>query len=233
MTWTPDLRGLRNVLQRNLLLKVFSLVFAIGLWAFVNLGARDAEKTLVVPVELRNVPPDFVVTSPLVEAIDVRVRGPRTILGTIDEGRLGVRLDLSKARPGTTSFTVDPERLSLPRGLRVTRLSPVDVPLTVERLMTRRVAVKMNPGTVVPEGLRLLEPQIRPETVSVTAPESEVPKLERVITTPLELSAEAGDFERLVAIERPSPLSKVVPERVTVRGRLEEIVASKKYEQVE
>jgi hypothetical protein len=74
-------RKLKNLVVRNGTLKVFSLAFACGLWLLVNAGERDTEKTLVVPVELRNLPSQMVVIGPQVESVDLQVMGPRTLLG--------------------------------------------------------------------------------------------------------------------------------------------------------
>jgi YbbR domain-containing protein len=233
MTRLVDWRRLRNALVRNFALKLFCLLFAVGLWAFVNLGARDAEKTLSLPVELRNVPPNLVVTSSVAEAVDVRIRGPRTILGTIDERRMKVPLNLANVRPGQVSFRVDPERLGLPRGVVVTRLSPAEVLLRVEPLATRRVPVEVSPETVVPEGYRLAMIAVRPRLASVFGPESELRDLEQVFTEPLNLRPAAAEFEETVAVRPPSPLLRTVPDRVVVRARIEEVVVAKTFSAVE
>src|SRR5262245_32997713 len=74
-------KKLKARILRNGMLKVFSLAFACGLWLLVNAGERDTEKTLVVPIELGNLPAQFVIVGKQVEEVDLRVRGPRTLLG--------------------------------------------------------------------------------------------------------------------------------------------------------
>ena len=233
MTWTFDLRRVRRAIERNVLLKIFSVVFALGLWAFVNLGARDAEKTLSVPIELRNVPPELIVVSTVVEAVDVRIRGPRTILGTIDERRMKLPLNLGNARPGAVSFNIDAEMLGLPRGVRVTRLSPVRIDLRVDRQVRRTVPVVLDPETVVPDGYRFVTTEIRPRLISISGPADDLKDVQSVVTAPLTLRHAASGFEESVAVRLPSNLVQAVPERVVVRGRLEEIIVTREYRQVE
>jgi YbbR domain-containing protein len=228
-----DIRRIRRVLERNLLLKVFSLVFAIGLWAFVNLGARDTEKTLLVPLELRNIPDQYVVTSPVVDSVDVRVRGPRTILGSVDDRRQRVVLDLANVRSGATSFKIDGEMLNLPRGVRVVRLSPVQVTLDVERMVRKTLPVAANLAGLAPAGYRLTTTEIRPASVLVYGPAREVETLKAVTTEPINLMDGANTFEEWVNLESPGDLTRLSPERVFVRGRLEEVSVSQDFPQVE
>ena len=88
--------------SRNFLLKLLSLVAAFSLWLFVNAGERDTEIALQVPLELRNIPAHLMITSPRVDFIDLRVSGPRTLLGRIDRSRsrLSPRPQRHPTRPG-------------------------------------------------------------------------------------------------------------------------------------
>jgi YbbR domain-containing protein len=68
--------------------------------------------------------------------------------------------------------------------------------------------------------------------VSVIGPESEIDRIEQAVTIPVELPGAATIFEDLVGVEAPSALSRVMPERVTVRARLEEIAVTREYHNV-
>jgi YbbR domain-containing protein len=217
----------------NWILKLVSIAFAIGLWGFVNLGAREADMSIFVPLELRNLSPNLTITSPLPESVGVRLRGPRTILGTIDQRRQRIQLDLTNVGAGSTAFKIEPDMLNLPRGMTVTRMSPVQVTLHVERILERTLPVAANFGGAVPSGYRVVESEIRPKAVSVKGPASEVGALRNVPTGPLHLPATSGNFEQSVALERPADLVEVSPDRVVVRGRLEEIIIAWDFRNVE
>ena len=229
----PDIRKLERALEHNFLLKVFSVVFAIGLWAFVNLGARDTEKALLVPLELRNIPEQYMVTSPVADTVEMRVRGPRTLLGSIEDRRQRVILDLANVRAGTTSFKIDSEMLNLPRGVRVVRVSPVQITLEVERVVRKSLPVSAGVTDSLHAGFRIAETEIRPSTVMVTGPAREVEALKIVVTEPIKLPAAESTFEESILLVRPGDLIRLLPERVTVRGRIEEVSASQDFKQVE
>lgn len=227
-----DIRRIQRTIRRNWLLKIFSVVFAVGLWAFVNLGAREAEQTLLVPIELRNLPPTLVITNPVADSVDVRIRGPRTILGSIDERRQRVVLDLASAQVGTTAFKIDSEMLSLPRGVSVVRVHPVQVTISVDRIVRKSLPVVPDVAGALPAGYRIVDTDIRPSTVLVTGPANQVETLEKIRTEPLNVPA-ASAFDESVALERLGELVQLQPERVVVRGRVEEIKVSQDFKQVE
>src|ERR1043166_854390 len=114
----------RQAFTYNLPLKLLSVLLAFSLWFFVNFGERDTEESLKVPLELRNIPAHLMITSPRVDFVDLRVSGPRTLLGRIDRNRLSASLDLNGVRPGPAVFRVDAEALPLPPGVQVARMNP-------------------------------------------------------------------------------------------------------------
>ncbi|MGH7897327.1 MAG: CdaR family protein, partial [Candidatus Binatia bacterium] len=228
-----DWRALLRVATRNWFWKVASIAFAIGLWGFVNLGAREADRSLTVPLEAKNLPPRLTVTNPIPEGVNVRLRGPRTILGTVDERRQRIVLDLASIGAGTTSYRIDGEMLNLPRGVRVTRISPGQVTFDIEAVIDKPVPVALNFGGATPNGFRIVDGEIRPAVVTVTGPAGLVNRLKSIPTGPLHLSATTGSFEEFVTLERPGDAVRLSPDRVTVRGRLEEATITQDFKNVE
>jgi YbbR domain-containing protein len=217
----------------NWMLKLASIAFAVALWGFVNLGARDADRSLTVPLEFRNLPPELMVTNPVPDSVSVRLRGPRTILGSVDERRERIRIDLGNVAVGATSYKIDPDRLALPRGVTLLSVSPVEVTVDVERVMERTLSVVTNFAGAVPAGYRVVENEIRPATVTVTGPATRIESLRNASTGPLHLTPTTGNFEESVPLERPADLVRLSPDRVTVRGVLEEIVVAQDFRNVE
>lgn len=227
-----DPRVLGRRLRQNLLLRLFSLAFAIGLWGFVNLGERDAEKTLVVPLVLRNVPDSLVVTQQQTNVVDVRLRGSRTLLGTLDERRQGIELDLSNVRPGRTEFKIDESRLTLPRGVQTIRVSPSQVVLEVDRLVERSTPVVLHFDGDPPDGYRVLGSEVAPRRVTVSGPASVVDRLQEVHTEPVAVRPRVGATSMVVPLRRDDPQLTFRPARVEVRLQIEEIVGDRRFDAV-
>lgn len=214
----------RYAVTHNFQLKVVSLVFAFGLWSFVNFGERDTEEALKVPLELRNIPASLVITSPRVDFIDLRVIGPRTLLGRIDRSRLSMTLDLDGVGPGPAVFRVGAESLNLPRGVRVVRINPAVVTLDLERVAKKVVPVQLQLDGEPPSGFKIVSARITPESIEVTGPAGEVKAVEGVQTAPLEIGeGEEGVIRRDLPLEAVGDLLSFSVARVTAEVRIEEI----------
>ncbi len=81
----PAPSTLRDALRRNPGLKLISLLLAIFLWFSINVSERDAERIVELPVSLRKLPQGLIVTNPPGKPVTITLRGPRTILDSVDE----------------------------------------------------------------------------------------------------------------------------------------------------
>lgn len=112
-------------------LKLLSLVFAVGLWAFVIVEDKG-QAVYTVPLDMANLPPGLEVTALGVEAVVVRVQGLRHVLDRLDERELRAQVSLRGARPGDLVVRIRPEDVTVPRGVEVVRVTPSQVRATVE-----------------------------------------------------------------------------------------------------
>jgi len=218
----PD--RLRQMVTRNFALKLLSLLIAFSLWFFVNFGERDSEESLKVPLELRNIPAHLMITSPRVDFVDLRVSGPRALLGRIDRNRLSIGLDLNGVRPGPAVFRVDVASLNLPRGVQALRINPSQVTLEMERVGHKAVPVRLRLNGKPPPDLQIADTKVSPETVQVTGPASDVRDIAAVNTEPLDVSTStAGTIERELLLDPTGDYISLSANRVAAQVRIEEV----------
>jgi hypothetical protein len=111
------------VRRADLKLKLLSLAMATALLVVVR-GERRVSYTLSVPVEAR-LPRGLEPVEPLPERLRVAVAGPWSRLRSLDGAEAGpVIIDLSRTGLGIASWSVRPESLHLPSGVRVESLYP-------------------------------------------------------------------------------------------------------------
>ncbi|GBD25159.1 hypothetical protein HRbin30_00474 [bacterium HR30] len=222
-----------QALTHNVLLKLLSLAIAFGLWSFVNFGERDTVETVKVALELRNLPPHLMITSPRPDFVEVQLIGPRTLLGRIDRNRLAFPIDLNGVRPGPAVFRLSPESLVLPRGVRVQRIAPAQVTLEVERVGHKIVPVRLRlHGRLRPE-FQMAETKIAPEMVEVAGPASTIEDVTAAYTQPIDVNnVEAGIFEREVSLEPAGDYVSFSATRVIVQLRIEEVITTKELRRV-
>mgnify|MGYP005835151363 CR=1 FL=1 len=222
-----------GVLTYNLPLKLLSLAIAFALWSFVNFGERDAEDTLRVPIELRNIPANLMITSPRDDFVEVRVVGPRTLLGRVDRNRLAIPIDLSGVKPGPAVFRLSADSLPLPRGVRVVRITPAQITLELERVAHKTVPVRMRLAGRLPAYLQIADTKVSPEMVEVSGPVSTIEDVTTAYTQPIDVtSLGPGTFERELPLEPVGDYVSFSANRVAVQLRVEEIQITKQLRRV-
>lgn len=221
-------RAVTSLFVRNATLKLFSLAFACGLWLFVNAGERDTEKTLLVPVDLRNLPPQLVVIGSRVDYVDLRVSGPRTLLGRLNSKR--ITLDLAGVRPGPSSFRITTDLLNLPRGVRVVRITPSLINLEIARIIKRTIPVSLDLVGKPPHGYTVVDTEVTPGAVEVTGPAPQVGRLETIHTDPLDLGSATQPITRELNLRGPeADFVTYSAEKVRARVDIQEVILTREF----
>lgn len=224
---------IRYAVTHNFALKLLSLLIAFSLWFFVNFGERDTEESLKVPLELRNIPAHLMITSPRVDFIDLRVSGPRTLLGRIDRNRVAIGLDLSGVRPGPAVFRVDAESLNLPRGVKTVRINPGQVTLELERVAHKSVPVRVRLVGKPPPDLQVADTKVSPETVQVTGPASDIEDVHAANTEPLDVrNVVVGTIEKELPLEAAGDYVAFSANRVAAQVRIDEVSVTREFKRV-
>jgi len=191
---------LKKIFVENKALKFFSLLLAISLWFFV-MGEREAEFSFSeVPLVLLNKSDDLIITTQTADSVSLRVRGSRGILATLSSSSIKAMINLEGVRAGTTTFRNLVDKVKLPNGVKVTAISPADLSVTVEPLVTKIVPVQLTTKGILKEGYEISRISVTPEFVEVQLAKSEADELEKVVTEPLDISGFASDINREVTL---------------------------------
>lgn len=203
-------------------LRALALAMAIMAWAFISLGQRERfSETQVEPlVQFSNIPSNLIRLS-TGQQISVRLRGPVSLMASINPAQINAVVDLRGVQKGShvvelakeniirpvdiDVVAIDPDTLSIDLDERVTELRPVD-PLIVGEPAA---------GAVVKTT------SVSPRQVAVTGPESLVSLIEKLSTRPVPLDGHAIDFEEETVVPSPDPLVQVLRQVVTVQVFLE------------
>ncbi|MEK6562208.1 MAG: CdaR family protein [Candidatus Binatota bacterium] len=222
-----------TLFSSDLGLKLFSIIFALGLWLFVNAGQKAAERAVEVPVEFRNIPSDLMVVSPGVGQVELRVMGPPALLSALDPDYLKVSLDLDGARVGTSTFRLSPDFFNPPRGVRITRISPSVINLKLETVAVRSlpVAVRFGPKPLI--GYQVARVEANPDSVKVRGAASEVNRMVSAETVPIDLEGARGQMTREVRLSSAGKTLSFSPDRISVSVVLEEEWMTREFSRVE
>jgi YbbR domain-containing protein len=177
----------KYTLLDNLGLKAFSIAIAIAIWLFVVVE-KQPEVGLIVPVNFSNIPKNMALIKGNHQDIEIRVKGPQSLLSNLTSRQLEVNIDLSEVREGETTFFISPDNISIPRGIRVVRVLPSQVKATIEPIVERLISIEPVLLGIPAEGYELKEVKVFPETIKVRGAKSKVEELTVARTNSLNIS---------------------------------------------
>jgi YbbR domain-containing protein len=122
-----------RLIADNIGLKLVSLVIASLFWLYVIVG-REGEIRAKVPVYLVNMSDQVTMVAKPPSTVEVDIRGNRIHLMTLDPGSLRLDLDMRGVEEGTVQFSNLESVLKTGRGVRVTRVYPGRMEVSVAKL---------------------------------------------------------------------------------------------------
>lgn len=168
-------------------LKVLAIALAALLWLTVA-GEHIVERSIRVPLEFRNPPPQLEIVGDPPASVDVRLRGSSALLSRLEPGEVVAVLDLSSARPGSRLFHLRNDQVRAPFGVEVAQVVPGTVAVELEKSGRRTVpvvpAVEGEPAPGFVTGRVTSDPP----TVEVTGPESRLRDLAGATTEPVSIA---------------------------------------------
>ena len=172
---------------RHLGLKVLAIMLASVLWLTVA-GEHVVERSLRVPLAVRNLDTTLEIVGELPAAVDVRVRGSAAQLSRLDSGDVVAMLDLSTARTGPARlFHLRTDEVIVPYGIDVAQVLPPTISLSIEKSVRRLVPIMpVTDGDPAP-GFVVGRISAEPATVQVVGPESHVREVSSATTEPVEI----------------------------------------------
>ena len=172
-----------RIIRSNLLLKIMSVLFAIILWSYVL-----AETNPLRTREIQNVPVRYTHAdeleaknlaisgslSDVLDSVNVRVEVRQSDLRYVNNKNIFAEVNLSTIT-GTGEHTLSITATST-HG-EVLSISPSQVTLNIDDLVTRTIPVTVETIGTVPEGYHAMPPVINPPVISITGARVDVEKI--------------------------------------------------------
>ena len=196
------MQRLRHLLFDNLVIKIFSLVFAVILWLHVSMRGTS-EVNFMVPLELRDIPDRMAVVGNVPGLVDVRVQTRETLLRRLTARDFAAFISLTGATPGDSVYTLTPSNVRAPGNVKVKSVSPSDVRLRLEKLTRKVLPIRAELSGRLPNGYHIRKVEANPDSVTVEGPDNLVRKLEDIRTERIDISGITGTVEKMVALVAP------------------------------
>lgn len=176
--------------MKNIWLKIISLLLATFFWYFVTTDVSTV--TLTVPIEIKNPPAGKVIISGYNPQALVKLSGPSFQITSIASSPPTFRIRLPEVVPQRFVATLRPEELGLPSTVITRSVEPPQLELVFDDQVSKEVPIEVpRIGTLDPN-LQLEDVMVHPKKVVVTGPRSELERIDRVETYPVDLREVKG-----------------------------------------
>jgi len=155
---------------------LLAVAMAIFTWFLVT-GREVVETWMDMPVVMTNPPEGMIIEDGLVDKIQVRLRGPKGLVGNLTNQQITYSLDVSHLRLGQQVVDIDADKLPLPPTYEIIEVKPNRLKLFVDRRTSKTVPLapawsgKLNPD------YKLLDVVASPDTVDLRGPETRISKI--------------------------------------------------------
>jgi YbbR domain-containing protein len=174
-------------MTKNLGLKAFSVLLALVMAYAVNSESNAGVVTVVVPLEFQGLPVDRVVTRPAKKSVQVTLKGPSFMIGSVASSPPSIKIKLPNQVEDRLPVSYKASDMHLPPGVDVLAFDPSEAEVVLESLESKEVRVEVPRLGQLPLGFTLDGIQISPKTIVVRGPRTEVRQLKSIETDPVDL----------------------------------------------
>lgn len=208
---------LRRIFLEDWSLKLLSLAIAIILWLLVT--GQNQPVTAHVNVQLNFIRPQSLeISNDPPRTVDVTLTGSRNKLDDLTSLDLVATVDISDQRAGERILRLaDKAQIALPQGIKVDGFQPSAIPIRLEEIVDRQVAVEPKLEGKPADGFEVYSVYPNKGSVVVRGPESHVNALQKVTTESIWLAGHKDSFTASnVALDVPDPKVDLLEPMVNV-----------------
>lgn len=218
--------------MKNLGLKVWSVAIAITLAAFVHGQRNRSVMSLIIPIELRNIPASKVVLLPASPQAQVTVRGPSYILSELPKNPLSLSVQLPSEVGNRFLTPLHAGMLGLSPSVEVVSIEPTEVEFVLDTIVEKELKVEVPQIGAMQEDYRLVDIQVKPELIKIRGPKTEVDELKTLETQQLDLREFHTTEEKILPIKPLGRFTQYDPKTVAVTVEVATISREKKFNAV-
>ena len=179
---------MKKLFLENISSKIIAITVAIFLWFYAN---DRVQKTTELWASFRVTAPEDVAVGYTTTNIKIKARGPQSLLEKLGQEKLVYTHYVEGEVKGERQIDVpiNPQRLGLPEAIKVLEVRPAFAPVTLRKITTEDLRVKLDFAGKPSGGSVLLEEKSFPipSVVRVTGPETVVKKGSEILTEPIYL----------------------------------------------
>jgi YbbR domain-containing protein len=206
----------------NIGFKLLSVAVAVSLWFFITYRGQS-ETAVESQLEFKNVPQGLEILKQNIKKVAVNIRGHESVLGSLKPSDVRVMVDLSNGKKGEASYYFDTTDVKIPANIKILRLEPTYVKVTLDESVSRDVEIKPYVVGQPAKGYEIYKITVHPAVVRVEGAITEMARLSILRTEPLDITGLDTDISqnvrvdtngRNVRIKTPDVMTKVIIRRI-------------------
>ncbi|NDV19360.1 YbbR-like domain-containing protein [Pseudodesulfovibrio sp. JC047] len=162
--------------MKNWQTAILALALALFTWFLVT-GREVVESWVDMPVVMTNPPEGLIIEDGLVDKIQVRLRGPKGLVGNLANQNIQYHVDVSTLKIGAQVVDIDASNIPLPSTYEIIEVKPNRLNLKVDRRITKDIEVEAVWSGDLNSDYSLQEVVAVPNRVVVRGPETILRKL--------------------------------------------------------
>jgi YbbR domain-containing protein len=173
--------------------KIISLIMAIILWFFMAMRGQT-EISLVIPMEFKNIPAEYEITSQTAKTVNVTLKGQESLIKKIMPHDVNLFIPLDNAKEGETIYYLNKDNLIIPSEINVKLINPTYVKITIEKTISRYI--KIQPVIIGKplEGYRLKGVISNPAQILIKGTKDMLDSIQYIKTEPIDINNHKSRF---------------------------------------
>ncbi len=191
-------KSAKSLIQDHVL-KVLSLFFAVFLWFYVvNSEPILVKRTFKVKIKA---PVGKAVNKLSHNFIEVELKGARAFVEDYANDDSSLILNLVKIKDKSYQYKITNKDFLLPFGVEINRISPVNIKVSFDRKIKKKVPIKIEEEGRLQSQLHFTKKKISPREIMIEGPISAMRKISTVKTEPIDLAELAGEGDVVVNLQ--------------------------------
>lgn len=197
---------LENLVKRNSLEKLLSVLMATILWFFVSFQATTIQRDYTVPVTYVNTGDSILIeeTNPKEVIITLTARGAAAF-DLLNPKTLVVAIDAAKLTVGAQKITITEDAINHVRGFAIVNIEPKEITVKIKAVKLADVAISPTIIGKVRPGFEVVGVIVTPATVKALVPESFSPET-KIPTEPIDIMGLQTSEIRTVKLSIPQEI---------------------------
>jgi YbbR domain-containing protein len=220
----------RKIFLEDWGVKLLSLAIALVLWLVVT--GQNEPVTAHVNVQLNFIRPQTLeISNDPPRTVDVMLTGSRNKLDDLTALDLVATVDISDQQPGERVLRLaDKALISLPQGVKVDGFQPSAIPIRLEQIIERQIAVEPKLEGKPADGYQVYSVRPSKGAVTIRGPESRVNALQKLETESIWLSGHKQTFTaQNLGIDVPDTKVDLVDPVVDVQVEIAELPVERTF----